>query len=96
MTKNDIDKEIVRRTNIPLAKVQHVTAEMLAIIVGAVADGESVALPNFGRFHHRVIHHRPYRSGIGGKVVTKPYNVVGFRLAQAFKNALKEKQDGQE
>ena len=91
MNKNDLQNQIVRRTNLNRKQVSTVVSEFLNLIKHFVISREKVALQGFGTFttkHHSA---RKGRSFIGELITVSAYEAPAFRFSNTFKTALKEK-----
>ncbi len=71
MTKEQLCKEIVRRTKLPIADVELVVEHFQRSVAAALGAGDNVVMQGFGRFH--VVRRAPRTiMGIHGKPVQLP------------------------
>lgn len=89
MNKNDLVDEVSAAVDLTKTATTQVVDAMIAAVVRAVANGETVTLSGFGTFERR---HRRARVGrnprSGQRIPIAATDVPAFRPAPAFRDAV--------
>ncbi len=92
MNKRQLVAAAARRTSLTQRQVRQALEALLGIIAEALADGQPVALSDFGRFEAQHYPGRQLRRfGGKGQYTVQDHSVPVFRSSEALRRRVREK-----
>ena len=89
MTKKELIKKVALETECTQKDVTAIVEAVLAGITAALADGDEVALPGFGKFLIKDVPAKNVRNPrTGASIMAAAYKKVSFRVYDALKKAV--------
>lgn len=89
MTKKNLINNVRLREGLTWGQATRIVNEMFEDISDAVAGGDNVYIPKFGRFFTTEIETKRCKHPKTGEYVTKPrHEIVRFRMSEEFRRKL--------
>ena len=89
MNKPELIAKIAKDVNIPKAQAERITTAVFQEIGAALVLGESVSIPDFGKFEVKLRAERKGRNPATGEPITIPAGKsVTFKAAKSLKEAI--------